>query len=77
MADGRASGVLTHDAIGLGLLIETKRLDHGADVLVGVEQLFAARVEGREAGGKLAAVLQIEEQARHEPRSLFGSLKWG
>ena len=37
MADGGPAGVLAHDAFVLGLVVEAKRLDDGADLLVGVE----------------------------------------
>ena len=36
-------GVLLHDAFVLGLVVEAERLDDGADLLVGVEELFAVR----------------------------------
>ena len=42
-----------------------------ADLLVGVEQLFALRVEGGQAGGELAAVLQVEQQPRHQAGDLL------
>ncbi len=67
VADGGPARVLAHDAFVLGLMVETKRLNDGADLLERVEELFAAWVERREAGGELAAVLQVEQQARHEP----------
>ena len=33
--------------------------------------LLAVGVVGREAGGELAAVLQVEQHPRHEPRDLI------
>ena len=61
-----------HDAVVLGLVVEAERLDDRADLLVGVEELFAARVVGGEAGGELAAVLQVEQHPRHQPGDLLG-----
>src|SRR5262249_13433190 len=75
--DGRPAGVLAHDAFVLGLVVEAKRLDDGADLLEGVQQLLAAGGEGGEAGRELAAILQIEQQPRHEPRYLLRSGPWG
>ena len=72
VADGGPAGVLLHDAFVLGLVVEAERLDDGADLLVGVEELFAVRVVGGEAGGQLAAVLQVEQHPRHQARDLFG-----
>ena len=72
VADGGPAGVLAHDAFVLGLMVEAKRLDDGADLLVGVEEFFAVGIEGGEAGGELAAVLQVEEHPRHQPRDLLG-----
>ena len=71
VADGGPARELAHDAVVLGLVIEAEGLDDRADLLVGVEQIFALRVEGGEAGGELAAVLQIEQHPRHQAGDLF------
>ena len=39
VADGGPARVLVHDAFVLGLVVEAERLDDGADLLVGVEEL--------------------------------------
>ncbi len=43
MADGGPARELLHDAFVLGLVVEAEGLDDGADLLVGVEDLFARR----------------------------------
>src|SRR5205823_1546717 len=53
--------------------VEAERLDDAADLLVRVEQLVALGVVGGEAGGQLTAVLQVEQDARHQPRYLLGA----
>ena len=63
-------GVLLHDAVVLGRVVEAERLDDRADLLVGVEELVAVGVVGGEPGGELAAVLQVEQHPRHQPREL-------
>src|SRR5207237_346907 len=70
VADGRPAGILGHDAFGLGRVVQPERLDNGADLLVRVEDLLAGGVEGREPGRELAAVLQVEQDARHESTDL-------
>src|SRR5262249_23681599 len=71
MANGGPARVLAHDAVVLGLMAKTERLDDRADLLVSVEQFFAVRVVRREAGGQLATVLQIEQDAGHEAGDLL------
>src|SRR5262249_10862826 len=44
---------------------------------VGVEDLLAARVVGGKAGGQLAAVLQVQQQTRHEARHPLGTGQGG
>src|SRR5438132_5326079 len=73
MADGRSPHVLLHDAVVLGLVVEAERLDDRADLLKGVDDLFAARVIGGEPRRQLAAVLQVQEHSRHQPRDLVRS----
>ena len=77
VADGGPAGELLHDAFVLGLVVEAERLDDGADLLVGVEEFFAARIVGGEAGRQLAAVLQVEQHSRHQPRHLLGTGQGG
>ena len=72
VADGGPAGVLLHDAVVLGLVVEAKRLDDGADLLVGVEELVAIGIVGGHAGGELAAVLHVEQHPRHQPRTCSG-----
>ena len=75
VADGRPAGVLPHDAVVLGLVVEAEGLDDGADLLVGVEELFALGIVGGEAGRELAAVLQVEQHPRHQAGDLLRSLQ--
>src|SRR5208283_1631035 len=72
MADGGPARVLLHDALVLPLVIEAERLDHSADLAEGVDQPFAMGIVRREAGRQLAAVLQVEQHARHQAGDLFG-----
>src|SRR5262249_29557667 len=51
MADGGAAGVLAHDIVVFRMMIEAEGLDHGADLLVGIENALAARIVGRETRG--------------------------
>ncbi len=66
MADRRRTVVLVHDIVVFFAMIELERLDHRADFLVGVKQFIAVGVVGGKAGGQLPAILQIQEQARHQ-----------
>src|SRR5438309_6205164 len=66
MADGGPARVLPHDAVVLGLVVVAEGLDHGTDLLVGVQKLFSAWIVGREPRRELAPVLQIELHAGHE-----------
>src|SRR5262249_5068769 len=73
MADGRTPSVLLHDAVVLGQVVEAESLDDGADLLVSIENLLAAGVVGAEAGGKLAAVLKVQEDSWHQAGDLLRS----
>src|SRR5262245_20586171 len=73
VTDGRPAIVLAHDALILRLVIQPERLDDGADLLVRVENLAAARVERSETRRKLPAILQVQKNARHQPRDAVGA----
>ena len=70
MADGGPAREFLHDAVVFGLMIEPKRLDDRADLLVGIEDLAAVGIVGAEASRQLPAILQIQQQPRHEPRNI-------
>jgi len=42
-----------------------KNFGDGADILVSTDPLGAIGIEGADAGGQLAAVVQVEQHARH------------
>src|SRR5262249_564577 len=71
MADGGAAGVFAQDVLGLGRVIEAKRLDDGADLLVGGQDVIAMRIERGHAGGELTTVLRVDEHANQQARHLF------
>jgi hypothetical protein len=61
-----------HDVVVFLAVIELERLDHRADLAIGIEQFFALGIISREARGKLAAILQIQQKPRHQT----GNLTW-
>ena len=63
-----------HDVLELSGMVEPKRFDDGADLLVGGEHAFAMRIERGHAGAELAAILQVDQHAGHQPRDLLGSI---
>src|SRR5437667_10091255 len=73
MADGCPAHVLLHNAVVLGLVVEAEGLDDRPNLLKRVDDLFAARVVGGEPRRQLAAVLQVQEHSRHQPRDLVCS----
>jgi hypothetical protein len=75
VADRRPAGILPHDAIVLGLVVEPKRLDHRADLLVSAEDLLALGTERREPGRQLASILKIEEHSRHQAADLILTMR--
>src|SRR5262249_21268788 len=46
--------------------------DHGADLPVSIKELETSWIVRGEAGSKLAAILQVEQQSGHESRNFFG-----
>ena len=66
VADGRPARVLVHQALVLGPMAHAEDLGDRAHLLVGVDQLAAVRIEGGDAGGQLAAVLDVQEHPRHQ-----------
>ena len=74
LADCRPAGILAHQAFELAAMAEPKHLADAAQILVGIEQLVAARIVGGEPGRKLAAILNIEQHPRNEPRNFLGTL---
>ena len=73
--DRRRSGVFLHQHLGRLGVAEMEHLGDGADVPVGIDQLFAIRAEGGHPGGQLPAVLDVQQQARHQPRGFTGPLR--
>ena len=55
-------------------MVQAEDLGHRAHVLVGVDQLIAVRVVGGHAGRQLAAVLDVQQHPRHQPRDFLGAL---
>ena len=72
VADGRHARVLVHQGRGLSLMVQMKDLGDGPDILVRVEQLRMARPVDRQAGRKLAAILNLQQQSWNVPRDLRG-----
>ena len=74
VTDGRPTGVLLHQVFVLAPVVEAKDLAHVPHFLVGVDELVSIGIIGGHAGGQLAAVLDVQEHPRHEPRDFFGTL---
>ena len=70
MPDGRRPRILPHQSLVLLSMMQVKDLVDRPDVLVRIDQLVAIGVEGRHAGGELAAVLDIQQHARDQSRAL-------
>ena len=75
MPDGGAARVFLHQAFVLAAMAHPKDFGDAADLFVGVDQLIAIGIEDRHAGGELAAVLDVEQHSRDEPRGFFGPLR--
>ena len=74
VADRGPAGVFVHQAFALAAMAKAKDLADAPQFLVGVDQLVALGIERRHAGRKLAAILNIQQHPRHQPRGLFGTL---
>ena len=59
------AGVFLHDRRVFAPIVDSKCFDDGADFLVRIDQFVPFRVVGGHSGGKLAAVLEIEQHAGH------------
>ena len=68
----RRPGVFGHQRLEVLAFVELEDLRDRADILVRVDQLIAVRAERRHAGGKLPAILDVQQQPRNQPRRLFG-----
>ncbi len=74
MPDRRPAGVFLHQALELAAMAQAKDLADAAHVLVGVDELVAVGVVGGDAGGQLAAVLDVQQHPRHQPGDFLGPL---
>ena len=74
VADGRPAGVLLHQAFVLAAMVHAENFADAAHVFVRVQQLLAVGVERGHAGRKLAAVLNVQQHPRHQPRNFVGPL---
>ena len=75
MADRRPAGVLRHDALGLAAMAEPKHLADAAQPAVGFEQLLPVGVVAGHAGRELAAVLDVQQHPRNQPRDFVRPLR--
>ena len=75
VSDRSGTGVLLHHHLGRFGVAEMKHLGDGADVTMGVDQLFPVWAEGGHSGGQLAAVLNVQQQSGHQPRCFLRSLR--
>ena len=66
MADGGLAGVPGHQRFRFAAVVEPKRLGHRAQLAIGFQNLLALGVVGGEPGRKLPAILDIQEQPRHQ-----------
>ena len=71
MADRRPAGVLLHQTLVLAPMAHPENLAHASHVLVGGEQLGPLGIPGGQASRELAAVLDVEEHSRDQPRHLL------
>ena len=72
VADAGPPREVFHDRRVLVLVRHPESLGDGAEFFEGVEELVAFGVEAAEAGGELAAVLEVEEHPRHQAGGLVG-----
>ena len=72
--DGRPAGVFPHDRLALVAVAEAEDLVDVAHVFIGVDDLLSAGIIRGDAGGKLAAVLNVQQHAGHQPGNLFRPL---
>ena len=77
VADRRRAVVPLHDRLEFGAVIEPERLGDRAQFLVRFEQGLSIRVERGHARGELAAILHVEQHARHESRRAFDLARGG
>ena len=56
-------------------MIQAKDLARRADAAICFEQLLPPGMIARHAGGKLAAILHVEQYPRNEPGNLVGPLR--
>ena len=65
VADGRPARVFPHHCLCFGPMGEAEDLADAAGFFVGVDQLGLVRMVARQARGKLAPVLDVEQHPRH------------
>jgi len=68
MADSRRAVLTPHDRFKLGPVVEAKRLGHGSEFFVSLEESLPTGMEAAHAGGKLTPVLHVQQHSRNQPR---------
>jgi hypothetical protein len=62
--------VLVHQSDGFVLMIQVEHFRDGADIFVGVDQLWLFRSVCCHPGGQLSSILDFQKQSRNMPRNL-------